>query len=342
MEKEIDLLLNPEYKNQFPELVNKFHIKYVEIKRNRALYDYFIPFLVKDFKSYDIVFSPNYITTAPFIGNSTKYITTIHDLQYLHFPEFFSKLKRNWQYLAHKNTLKKSDVVICISDFVKKDIIKRFGEKYAPKLKVIHNPIDFNKLQHYSENIGSKYNFPFILSVAAHYPHKNILNLVKAFQVFNEKYPDVKLILAGQLSKNLKGGNYEKYGIDLQKETDKNKNIIITGYVQDDELAVLFNKCALFVFPSIFEGFGMPPVEAMSLGKPVITTKCGSLEEVTLNKAIYIQDPHDVDELVSLMNKSYDNLVNVTNTAQLNASIIKEYYNPKKIAREYLKLFEKV
>jgi glycosyltransferase involved in cell wall biosynthesis len=338
-EREISLILNDTVQDGFSPDIRHFDTHYIKIKRNRAVYDLMLPKYAHQFYPYEVFFLPNYQTPLPLFSRKNRYITTIHDLQYLHFPQFFSFARRNWQYWSHQNTLRNAHTVVCISDFVKEDIIARFGEKFRKKLVVIHNPIAFDRFEQSIPSNRFKFDYPYILSVAAHYPHKNILCLVKAFQIFNKKHPEVRLVLAGQLSQNLKGGNYEAYGAALHTETQKNPNIIITGYIPDDELSWLYQKCMFFAFPSLFEGFGMPPVEAMALGKPVIVSNCTALAEVTLNKALYIRDPHNEHEIADLLTDCYTNLTYYTQQAYNNVPEIRTHYHPKAIAEAYLDVF---
>jgi len=337
---QMSLLMNKEFIDQFDPLVQEFDTHYIEVKRNRVLYDSTLPMVHKSVKQHEVVFSPNYVTTLTHLTGKQAYTTTIHDLQYQHFPQFFSTKKRKWQYFAHTNTLKACKKVICISDFVKEDICKVYGEKYRDKLVVIHNAIDFCKLDKTAQSEQFSYDFPYILSVAAHYPHKNTLTLVKAFNEFNRIYPNTKLVLAGQLSKNLVGGDYEAYGAQLEAAFNANPNIITTGFVSDGELSQLYRNASFFVFPSLFEGFGMPPVEAMSIGKPVITTRCGSLEEVTLGKAFYMNEPQNEEELAHLMQDCFANLDEKTYEAESLVQEVRHHYSPKTVARSYIDLFE--
>ena len=341
-EEKVHLLLNRNLIDQYDPVVNKFSVDYIDVKQNRVLYDSTLPFIHSPIKKFPVVFSPNYVTTLANLTGSRSYVTTIHDLQYQHFPEFFSAKKRKWQYFAHVNTLKACRKVICISEFVKDDICRVYGEKYRNKLEVIHNPIDFSKLDQPAKGGKFAYDFPYILSVAAHYPHKNTLTLVKAFNIFNKEFPEYKLVLVGQLSKNLVGGNYESYGAELGKAFESNPNIITTGFVQDDELAQIYRNCNFFVFPSLFEGFGMPPVEAMGVGKPVITTRCGSLQEVTLNQATYINSPRDEWEIAEHMKRCCENLPAESLRAEKLAEEIRHTYCPGNISRAYTHVFDKL
>ena len=336
----LDLVINKRVMESYEEVVHQYKRIALNVRWNRGIYDYLLGFFINDISKYDIAFSPNYIT-AIFLPRKIKKITTIHDVQYLHYPEFFSKTKRIWLYLSHLITLNAADKVICISKSVKNDLIYFFGEKYKNKLEVIYNPIDFNRFQDSSQNKDMEIGGNFILSVAAQYPHKNLLTLIRAFNNIDTRYK-YKLVLAGQLSENLIG-NYSRYFNDLQKEIEKNKeNIILTGYISNNYLGQLYKTCDIFVFPSIFEGFGMPPIEAMGHGVPTITTRCASLEEVTLGKAIYINNPKDANELKSLIEHTIENLESYRYTFRKIKKHIRNVYNPRIISKKYLNLFKQI
>ena len=334
----ITLVINKRLINNYELIISHYKSIPLDIRFNRGIYDYFLRFFINDSKKFDLVFSPNYITSL-FFSKKVKKVTTIHDIQYLHYPEFFSKTKRVWLYISHLITLNIADKVVCISESVKTDLISAFGAKYREKLSVIYNPIDFNRFQNTNKDIKVKVSGNFILSVAAQYPHKNLLTLVKAFNKLETKH---KLVLVGQLGKNLIG-DYTEYFYDLEKEIERNRdNIILTGYVSNEDLGHLYKTCSLFVFPSIFEGFGMPPVEAMGYGIPTITTKCGSLEEVTLGKAIYVSDPEDSNELKTLIEDVIENLALYKDKFLKVKKDIISIYNPKIISQQYLDLFKKI
>lgn len=339
LNKQKDCILIVNKSIRIHDIFSAFKQIVVDLKVNRGLYDYLLAYLIPVNKN-DLIFSPNYVTSL-LVFKKIKRITTIHDVQYLHFPQFFSWKKRLWLLLSHYLTLQFSDRVICISQNVKHDIIKFFGEKYRNKLEVIYNPIDFQRFSDCDSTSTDKINNKFILSVAAHYPHKNLITLVKAFNIFCEKNKEYSLILTGQIAKNLVGGNLD-YFHELEEEIFKNKQIILTGYVDDSYLGYLYKNCDLFVFPSIFEGFGMPPIEAMGFGKPVITTTMASLKEVTMGEAIYVDDAFDATELSQKIDTVIENLDHYTKYAQLKSTKIVNRYKPESIANQYFTLFEDV
>src|SRR4030095_9088260 len=201
--------------------------------------------------------------------------------------------------------LKFASKVFCVSNFVKADILRKFGKRFEDKLITIYNPVNFTKLKQCREKV---YDFRYILSVSALYPHKNTITLVKAFEEFQKTTnSDLKLVLVGQ-NRNLIGGDFAPYQQKLMEMSSNNENIIFTGHVPDCVLGRLYQNCDFFILPSLFEGFGFPVIEALGLGKPVITTRCGSLEEVSMNKAMYVDDPKDHIELAEKMKYVNSNL----------------------------------
>jgi glycosyltransferase involved in cell wall biosynthesis len=180
----------------------------------------------------------------------------------------------------------------------------------------------------------------FILAVANHYQHKNLATLVKAFAKIHASFNQVKLVLVGQLPESLVGMRRDRCDDirQLVKELGLESRVYITGYISDRELAWYYHHAYLFAFPSLFEGFGMPPVEAMGMGLPVLTTRCTAIPEVTMQRAVYVENPLDVDEwrdrLTDMLNHQDQYLPD-----QLLIQTIRQTYDPVAIAKKYVDLF---
>ncbi len=274
----------------------------------------------------DKCFEPYYC--KPFLGNrKVKYITTIHDLQALHFPYYFSKIKEMWMKLSWRNAIKSSSKIIAISEYVKYDIIKNF--KVDPtKVEVIYNPITISdrELKDF-EHIGHKYNVEkneYYFTVSSLLPHKNIQTLIRVFK----KIKDEKINLPCKLVISGVGGKLRTEFEKSISEFGLKDNIFITDFLDNSERNALYKYCRAFLFPSIFEGFGMPPIEAMYFNVPVITTRESCLVEVTQGKANYVDDPYNIDEWIGRMSDCV--------TTRCDLSI----YDRLKIARQYLTAFE--
>lgn len=293
-----------------------------------------LPCLVRKYQLTACIF-PNYFTPF-FLG--IPCITVIHDLNYLYFPEMVSQLKRWWLQYAHFTTLAHASKVVAISEFVKQDIIHKYQPKSAKKLLVIPNPIAWSRFTIVSPPPYIP-DGPFILTVAYHYRHKNLAVLIKAFALLLSSWPDSKLVLVGQLAKNISG--IRSHLVDdishLVDSLSLREKVIVTGYISDPELAWYYRHATVFAFPSQFEGFGLPPVEALGMGLPVVTTRCTAIPEVTLGLAQYVDDPLTpqawVEALLPVMQEPAKFVPSPSAIEQIRST-----YNPQTIAQEYVKL----
>jgi len=286
---------------------------------------------------YDVVIHPNYFC-PPLRSKKKKRICIIHDALYRHIPHMFSLRKRLWLKVTHKIALKYSDEIVTISKFVKNDLLRIYGSKWQKKMNVIYNPIDWERFEKvYSSNY---IKYPFILSVAAHYPHKNIESLIKAFEIVLCQWPNLKLVLVGQIGNNLIGKNKKSNISDLIKQKSLMDKVIITGYINDAQLGFYYKNAELFVFPSLFEGFGLPPVEALGMGLPVLSSDVGPLKEVTLGMARYMENPLDINlmakEIIEIM-KNRKRAIPTYNQIRK----IRHIYDPISICEKYLELIMK-
>ncbi len=251
-------------------------------------------FLAKEtFKDSLDILHVQYISPPFFKG---KLVVTIHDLCFLHFPESFSKFEVFRSKILIPFTAKKADKVITGSNFSKNDIISNYKIN-SQKIEVIPYGVSSNfkpiKNEEKIKNVLKKYNISgeYILTVGRLNPRKNLLSLVKAYNILkkNKKIPH-KLVIAGKEDYN------SKETIKFVKKMDCYKNIIFTGFVRDEDLPYLYNGADIFVYPSLFEGVGLPVLEAMSCGIPVITSNTTALKEIIGNAGIAI-NPFNIDEI---------------------------------------------
>lgn len=249
----------------------------------------------------DIIHSPENSTLVTKLKFQKK-IITVHDIRQHVFPEF--NIETMLSYLFLPTTLKNADKIITVSNSTKNDIINYF-QISADKIQVIYEAADkkFKPLEHEDLlPIKKKYSldFPFILYVGNLSKHKNIPQLIKAFYNIRKLDCNHKLVIAGK-----KKWKYKEI-FDLIDKLDLHDEVIFTGYVSDKDLPALYNLADLFVYPSIYEGFGLPPLEAMACGCPVITSNTSSLPEVVGDAGIMV-DPYDVDELSTAIFKVLSN-----------------------------------
>ena len=276
---------------------------------------------------------------APPIG-AGKYILAIHDIIYEHYPEYFKmhemiRLKMTTRYSA-----KRASHVVTCSKSSKNDLMRFYGIP-SEKITVVYlgknesfKPIrDESKLN----EIRKKYGLgeKFILYVGNIQPRKNLARLAQAFSIFKkDKSIPHKLVIVGNKAWLYSDTFKEIRDLGLESE------IIITGYVPDEELPLLYNAADSFVYPSLFEGFGFPVLEAMACGTPVITSNYSSLPEVA-GDAARLVNPLSIDEIVQAMREL------ITNEAlrmSLKEKGLKqaEKFTWQKTAEQMLELFERV
>ena len=231
----------------------------------------------------DAILFPNYFL-PPIVPDRLGVAgVVLHDLQYRHFPSYFSARKRVWLRAAQAFAMRRADRVFVISEFVRQDVLRVFGDRHADKLSVAPNPISWSRFGVAQAGEARPLERPYVLSVAAQYPHKNLGTLIRGFAEVAARDSDVQLVLCGQDYAGLRGVGGTGVGLGpLIEELGLSGRVLLTGYLNDAELGKWYRHASLFAFPSVFEGFGMPPVEALGFGLPVLTTNLTALPETTL------------------------------------------------------------
>jgi glycosyltransferase involved in cell wall biosynthesis len=219
-----------------------------------------------------------------------KSIVTIHDLIFMRYPHLYSFFDRNVHFMKFKKAAQNADLVIAISEQTKRDIIDYLGID-SKKIKVIYQGCQSVFKQNYSElefgEVTSKYHLPetFILNVGTIEERKNALLIVQAI-----KDLDTKLVLVG------KETSYSNKIHHYIKEHNLEEKVIFLKGLSNKELAIIYQLATVFVYPSIFEGFGIPIIEALFSKTPVITTNSGVFPEAGGPNSMYI-NPNDAEEL---------------------------------------------
>ena len=287
--------------SQYPDLKIKLKLfKYPQDRIENWDKRGFPPLELKGFRA-DILHCPDYII-PPSI--SKNIILTIHDLSFYRFPEFnFDWFIKKYQAMVLKNA-ERAKIIIADSRSTRQDIID-FMKIDPQKIKVVYLAADkkfrvLPLLEQRSETL-EKFNISkkFILSVGTIEPRKNFKTLIKAFNIFKKSYENSKdwqLVIAG------KTGWKSKETFDEYKNSPYRNEIIFTGETDDEDLIQLYNQADLFVYPSVFEGFGLPVLEAMTCGLPVIATDTSSVPEVYPNKEFLI-DPLDEETMAQKINQ---------------------------------------
>jgi glycosyltransferase involved in cell wall biosynthesis len=243
----------------------------------------------------DVFHAPHYILPA---GVRAPAVVTIHDCIHLMFPQY---LRRRGAYAYARASMwsaaRRSSRILTVSETSKRDILHFFS--VAPeKIVVVPNAIDerfwLSPTDDEVARVRERYQLDhrFILYVGNIKPHKNLVRLIDAFHVLRGRgFDDLTLLIIGDEISKLPALRRAVHGHKLHK------HVRFLGYLPDQTLAILYRLASVFVFPSLYEGFGLPPLEAMASGTPVVTSNLSSLPEVTGNAAVLV-DPYDVDSIV--------------------------------------------
>jgi glycosyltransferase involved in cell wall biosynthesis len=236
-------------------------------------------------------------------GLGRPYILTVHDLlEHMYGSRDASSLRRSLYFYLTRRALRKAARVIAVSQFTKNEIEKLLAVPDA-RIEVVYNAIDERFLRGHAtaadrELIAQRYqvNHPFILYAGAIRPHKNVVRIIEAFSALKselqkeQQFPDLKLIIIGDdLS------SHPRLRRTVVRSGVQN-DVRFLGFVPIEVLRIFYDVAKIFVFPSLYEGFGLPPLEAMAHGTPVVASNTSSLPEVVGNAALLV-NPENVFEI---------------------------------------------
>lgn len=277
---------------------------------------------------------------------SVDFVVTIHDLILTKFPTARASTLSPWLYwfknLAYrfviKNAVRKAKAIITVSQFTKDDLVKNFGVK-EDKVAVTYlgvKDIILAETDNFKSDILNKYNIKesFMLYVGNAYPHKNLESLIKVFFKIKEIKNNLQLLLVGK-----EDYFYERLKI-FAKQYDKKNSVIFGGFIPDNELAYLYQHALVYVFPSKYEGFGLPPLEAMAQGCPVASSDRASLPEILGDAAIYF-NPDDEADMFKKILALIDNEVMKKDLIVRGREQIKKY-DWNKCAKQTLEIYKGV
>lgn len=242
------------------------------------------------------IYLTQYITPF-FISNCTKIVTMIHDISFNFFPQFIKKSDLLFLKLLIPLSLRRADKIVGVSKFTA-DEISGYYKTDPRKITWIHNGVsedylrqDFSEVK--VEETKEKYQLPekYILYVGTLQPRKNLPFLIEAYGVAKDRIPGTKLVLAGG-----KGHNYDR-NIDMAiGKYNLENDVILPGYIAEEDKAALIKGAEVFCLPSLYEGFGIPILEAMSVETPVIASDIPSQREVAGDAALFF-NPENLIEL---------------------------------------------
>jgi glycosyltransferase involved in cell wall biosynthesis len=251
-----------------------------------------------------------------------------HDIQCRVFPERFSKAAVLHARASYATDFRLRDKIVAVSDFDAEEI-RSYYPRHAHKIVRVHNPILFPA--HEPAGEPPPHPRPYLLSVNYRYPHKNTITLLRALDLLGDRIPH-DLLLVGKLHPS------SQPLVEFVRQRDLSHRVSFTGYVEEAHLHRLIRGAALYVNTSLYEGFGMAPVEAMGMGTPVLSTRDAAVYEATRGLAEYYEPSRDPEALASRLLQV---LANPPGTAQRRRTqeVVRESYDYRTIAAEYWKLF---
>jgi len=266
-------------------------------------------------KKIDNLFIPSHVMPLIHPKNTT---ITIHDVAFKHYPESYGLCSRWYLNFGTKYAVKHAKRIIVPSAVTRSDLI-HFYKADPQKISVI--PLGYSATRHPDSNLTASrlkfYNLEskkYFLYIGRIETKKNTGTLIKAFKEIGNECPDIKLVLAGKPG----------VGGDQILESAKHKNIIVTGYIGEDDKQVLLNNCLCFVFPSLYEGFGLPLLEAMGAKVPIIASQIPASYEIAKENALFFK-PFDADMLARFMKTIIDNKELRENLTSLHSETLKKY-----------------
>jgi glycosyltransferase involved in cell wall biosynthesis len=255
----------------------------------------------------DLVHVPHLFSVPQYIP--CRYVVTVHDLLgHLYPPQHESSLTRALHLYFTRRVLRRAARIFAVSNSTKADLVELF---HIPghKIEVVYNAIDERFRQGHTTEadrqlIAERYqvSYPFVLYAGNIKPHKNVVRIIEAFSALKAElqkegeYTDLRLIIIGdELSKHP----------DLRRtvvRSGMSDQVRFLGFVSIDVLRIFYDTAKIFVFPSLYEGFGLPPLEAMAHGTPVVTSNTSSLPEVVGNGAVLV-NPENVFEIMHALHR---------------------------------------
>lgn len=317
------------YHKQFPECnFVQYNISGKHKVRTIIFQTFLIPAWIKKYKI-DILFYPTYISGF-YPSIPVPVVINPHDIQFKFYPEYFSPIKKWYLHAGYKHSLKKADKIVTITNYVKSTLLSFYPKECGGKITTIYNPIDFSNNNPMAvDGIG----FPWILSVSSIEKHKNMITLIKAFREIADMIPH-NLVIVG-----CKGTGTDEIVKYIAENCLANR-IILTGYITDGQLNWLYQNADLYITTSMYEGFGMTPVEAIGRGIKTIISNIDPLLEVTLGFAYNYYPVNDFKALGRKIKEVLDS--SDEKFPKEKATAIKNQYSKEIISNQYYQLFKNI
>lgn len=288
------------------------------------------------------------------IFTPVKFVVSIHDLILTKYPTKRSSRQLYWlKNLGYRLVIWlaiwRAKKILTASQYSKNDLIGRFKIKSEKILVVNYGASNLKqgqdlrfvkKLDNRKTLLSYSIIGNFILYVGSAYPHKNLEMLLAVFFEFYKKYPDFRLMLVGCEDYFYRYLKQKAEKMELWREKDQTSPVIFAGYIPDAELEVLYQQACFYIFPSLYEGFGLPPLEAMAKGCPVLSSNRSCLPEILGKAALYF-NPKDKNDMLIKMEK-------ITSDKNLREALIKKgyeqskKYNWRECARQTLDVYRSI
>ncbi|GAA0753134.1 glycosyltransferase family 1 protein [Clostridium sartagoforme] len=285
---EIDLILNDSFKNEFNNL-KKVIVKDCKSSASRILTEQVK--LANKYNKYDIIHFPDY--ASPIVSKS-KRIATIHDLAFITVKEHYTSNQIVTKKFLFNQTIKNADMLICISRFTYKELKKYYPNISDDRIRIVNNGFNKPIVSNINSNTDiTKFGIygEFILFVGTIAPSKNLIRFLDAFKNSLTINPKLKFVIVGK-----KGWGFNQLEHKIN-ELQIKSSVIITGYVTYDELEKLYNRCLFVAYPSIYEGFGLPALEALSRKKAVLLSNIDVFKETIGSENALFCNPYSVEDI---------------------------------------------
>lgn len=329
------ILIRPESKNQYEGIEEVIVPLSEKIPMHRGMRQYgAIPSAARKLNP-DIVIEPGHFGPF-FLPKKVKRVTVIHDITPVIMPEYHIFMSRVFHKIFLPGILKRANHIITNSEYTKSDVTTHYPITKNKTTAILLGKNEDFKPDHRTDFLEKyKIKKPYLLYVGTIEPRKNLSRLIAAFEKLNKNgIGNHQLVLAGK-----KGWKIDDLYTQIENSSAKN-NIILTGFVDKEDLAPLYTNADVFVYPSYYEGFGLPILEAMACGVPTVTSNTSSLPEVGGDAALYF-DPMSVDDIYQTLAKllTNENLLLEMKKKGLERAKI---FSWEKAGRESIDLFERI
>jgi glycosyltransferase involved in cell wall biosynthesis len=252
----------------------------------------------------ELLHSPHYVRPL-FCGVPS--VVTIHDCIHLLFPEYLpNRMAFQYARFMMGSAIRRSALVFTVSEASRRDILRFYPDADPDRIQVVPNAIDVALLadpgEEEMDRVRERYQIRgrFVLYAGNVKPHKNVQRLIAAFGLLKQRpgHEDVKLLIIGESDGIHKHGSLRR----CAEAAGVRQDVRFFGFVPEHTLAALYRLASVFAFPSLYEGFGLPPLEAMACGTPVVTSRLSSLPEVVDDAALLV-DPYRVDEIAHALER---------------------------------------